>query len=376
MEPKINPIRGGTMFQMNHDFFDSFPVQFYAKETIVGGEHYPLGHFAVEALEVSGRVFREIDRLQELFQEEFQIFLSARSPSSAARAHTAVLALWEVVGKLPLYEKISPSDKKIHFLMGYMKEHPEEVADMLTVGTERHAMLIAWQQKLQLLAKQLRDFQTNTYFMLTEYFEQLPARTPAEYTRAYAKYKDDIRNAYDVAEWEEGDTAELDSVKMDFPFSLSFQPRIHPKTGRPFLAEEIHFGTLESFLHTDLMRGMAAGNLPRRCHNCGHYFLAVGAYDTVYCTRIAPCETTKTCRKVGAHRKEKEKNANEFIYREYARASNRLKGRKQRGSITVDKWNQQMAIAQELRAKALAGEISDGDYVGGLDKLDTVPLKG
>lgn len=51
-------------------------------------------------------------------------------------------------------------------------------------------------------------------------------------------------------------------------------------------------------------RGMAAGNIPRRCHNCGRWFLLVGAYDTVYCRRTAPGETKRTCRQVGAHRKE------------------------------------------------------------------------
>ncbi|WP_409967732.1 DUF6076 domain-containing protein [Bengtsoniella intestinalis] len=83
---------------------------------------------------------------------------------------------------------------------------------------------------------------------------------------------------------------------------------------------------------------MVAGNIPRLCHNCGHYFLAVGGYDTVYCTRIAPNETKKTCRKVGAQKKSAPKMLRNLSIKT-ARAYNRLKGRKQRGSISVDKWN-------------------------------------
>lgn len=39
--------------------------------------------------------------------------------------------------------------------------------------------------------------------------------------------------------------------------------------------------------------------LPRRCHNCGKYFLLTNGYNTCYCNNIAPGETERTCRKVG-----------------------------------------------------------------------------
>ena len=45
------------------------------------------------------------------------------------------------------------------------------------------------------------------------------------------------------------------------------------------MAERMTFEDLVSFLYMDLYRGMAAGNVPRQCHNCGRWFLAIGAYD-------------------------------------------------------------------------------------------------
>ena len=51
---------------------------------------------------------------------------------------------------------------------------------------------------------------------------------------------------------------------------------------------------------------MTVGNVPRQCHNYSKWFLAIGAYDTVYCQRVVPGETTRTCCQVGAHRKERE----------------------------------------------------------------------
>ena len=84
---------------------------------------------------------------------------------------------------------------------------------------------------------------------------------------------------------------------------------------------------------------------------------------------MAPGETRKTCRQVGPHRKEKRRNGAEFIRREYQRTYNRLKGRKHRGSIAADEWNWQVAAAQELKARAEKGEISDVVYRQELDGI-------
>ena len=106
--------------------------------------------------------------------------------------------------------------------------------------------------------------------------------------------------------------------------------------------------------------------MPRRCHNCRHFFLTVGGHDTVYCNRIAPGKTKRTCRQVGAHRKEKQKNESP-IHKEYFKAYNRLKGRKSRGSISTDKWNRQVAMIQDWQDAALKGELSDAEFKQRLD---------
>lgn len=106
--------------------------------------------------------------------------------------------------------------------------------------------------------------------------------------------------------------------------------------------------------------------MPRRCHNCRHFFLTVGGHDTVYCNRIAPGKTKRTCRQVGAHRKEKQKNESP-IHKEYFKAYNRLKGRKSQGSISTDKWNRQVAMIQDWRDAALRGEMSDAELKQKLD---------
>ena len=161
----------------------------------------------------------------------------------------------------------------------------------------------------------------------------------------------------------------MNGRRINFPVNISFVVEKDSKTGTPFMAERMTFEDLISFLYMDLYRGMAAGNVPRLCHNCGKWFLAVGAYDTVYCQRVAPGETERTCRQVGAHRKEKEKNGSELGYIEYSKAYNRLKSRKRRGTITVEQWNQQVACIQELKEAFLRGEMDDAEYKMKLNRI-------
>ncbi|MFI3168728.1 MAG: DUF6076 domain-containing protein [Faecalibacterium sp.] len=357
------------MFLMNHDFFDRFDVSFTKKESILSGKIYPLGYFANYVLEMDRSIFREISRKVDNFKYEFNIFLSARDVTSAALANEALLSLWELIAKLPVYRLVCEHDNKVNHLISYMREHPDEVDDMMTTGTARNQMLNLWLYNLENLVPSIKNFIQKTDFMLENYFENLPSRKAESYVRAYAKYKRDIVNGYDIADQEDKDTAELDLHQLTFPFSLSFAPKQHPKTKEVFLAEVITFGTLESFLYTDLMKAIATGNVPRKCHNCGKYFLAVGGYDTVYCERIAPDEKTKTCRKVGAHKKEKEKNGSSMIQKEYAKVYNRLKTRKNRGTISIDEWNEKVSLAQELKEKVNGGEISDVKYKALMDRI-------
>ena len=55
------------------------------------------------------------------------------------------------------------------------------------------------------------------------------------------------------------------------------------------------------------------------------------------------------------------------IHKEYFKAYNRLKARKNRGSLRTDKWNQQVAMIQEWRDAAVRGKMSDAELKRRLD---------
>lgn len=359
------------MIYYNDHFFERFDVLFGKKSSIVAGEEYPLGYFAAEAMELDAAVFEELKKLTQQASQEFDMFLTARTVSGAGMAIQALDRAWELVRQLPLYNKIPYRDGRGSSVSGVVRElrsDEQKLDRMLTVGTTENEMLRRWHGMYARLADDLQRFRYDTDDMLTDYFEELPSRRPEAYAAAFESCMESFREIYMQTEDDE-DLAYMNERRLNFPVSISFVVERDKKTGQPFMVERMTFEDLISFLYMDLYRGMAVGNVPRQCHNCGKWFLAIGAYDTVYCQWVAPGEATRTCRQVGAHRKERTKNGREFAYREYARVYNRLKTWKQRGKISEEKWNLRVAYIQEVRAAFLAGELSDVEYTAKLNQV-------
>ena len=86
-----------------------------------------------------------------------------------------------------------------------------------------------------------------------------------------------MKTAFQFAAEEDVIDEDLDSVQFSFPVRLGFRA-IAAKDGSAVFGEELTFEELASFLYTDLYKGMAAGNVPRRCHNCRHFFLTIGGH--------------------------------------------------------------------------------------------------
>ena len=103
---------------------------------------------------------------------------------------------------------------------------------------------------------------------------------------------------------------------------------------------------------------------------CGSRVVQSIFCKTCYCSNIVPGETERTCRKVGAHRKEAQGKANRTPAQvEYDRTYNRLKQRKNRKKISIDEWNIAVAKAQELMEQAGRGELTDTELKRQLELL-------
>lgn len=83
---------------------------------------------------------------------------------------------------------------------------------------------------------------------------------------------------------------------------------IHPKLGKPILVKRMHYQTIIGMLRADLFEGLAVGHAPKKCANCGRWFLTRNARLTKYCGGYDPDSGKKWgCRQVsnrkgGEHR--------------------------------------------------------------------------
>ena len=98
------------MGYQNDDLFEWFEVLFGKKSCIVAGKEYPLGYFAAEALEIDDALLAELKELTQLANEEFNVFLNARTASSAGMAVQELDRAWTLIRQLPLYNKIPHRD--------------------------------------------------------------------------------------------------------------------------------------------------------------------------------------------------------------------------------------------------------------------------
>lgn len=230
------------------------------------------------------------------------------------------------------------------------KEKWVQVQDVTSVGYAKYQGML---MELICFTEGLRGFRQLIDLMAGKCLEPLKRRNSSAYAEAYSCFYMQMFSA--------GVQVFGDDFGQGVPMEVSFVPMMHPtEEGKVFIAEKVTFNGLTDFLQTEFYRGLAMGNAPRRCHNCGRYFLLTAGYNTCYCNNIAPGETARTCRKVGAHRKEAQGKANHTpAQKEYDKAYNRLKARKQRGKISEDEWNDAVAKAQELVYRSERGKLSD-----------------
>lgn len=165
------------MIYQNDHFFERFDVLFGKKSSIVAGKEYPLGYFATEAMEVDDALLTELKKLAQQASQEFDMFLTARTASSAGMAIQELNRAWELVRQLPLYNKIPYREGRGSSASGIvydLRRDEQKLDRMLAVGTTENEMLRRWHGMYDCLADDLKRFRYDTDDMLTDYFEELP----------------------------------------------------------------------------------------------------------------------------------------------------------------------------------------------------------
>lgn len=350
-----------------------FKVHFWRDRVSIDSKVLPVGQVSTDVLNLSDEQLLD---LRHKANEMLKVMSSKLFNPEIKKDLVLVSAVQEklnevldIVLTLPLFEHLDVDSKLTRSMLpAAYAESPEDFQRMLLPGTLENEIFVGFLKKLVVISDELITFRVYVSAMLDFFFERLKRRNTEYYAVA-------VYDFFSNKEVQKEISASLHQAPV-YQFIQSRSALIEYTTmpnsedqKKYIVAERMVFSSIASFLHTDFFRGLMNCNVPRRCHNCGRYFLLLNGYNTCYCLNIAPDENKHTCRDVGAHKKEARREGKTPARIEYDKVYTRLKTRRARGKLSSDEWNAAVALALEYKDKAEAGEISDFELKEIYDKM-------
>ena len=119
------------------------------------------------------------------------------------------------------------------------------------------------------------------------------------------------------------------------------------------IVEKMYFDRLSDFVYVELMKGLQKGFLPKRCPNCGRWFLLEPGFDYNYCDNPAPQDPSKLCRDIGATNSFLDKKKNHAIWNVHQRAYRKYYARMKKNHMSRDDFYTWAENAAALRDELL-----------------------
>ena len=147
-----------------------------------------------------------------------------------------------------------------------------------------------------------------------------------------------------------GQSSEVDAPQVNIQYAVLEIDAEHHE-----LVEKLYFDRLEDFIYVELMRGLQRGFVPKRCANCGRWFLQMPGASYNYCDQPAPNSGEgKTCREVGATKSFRAKVLNNEIWAIHQRAYKKYFARTKKGAMTKVDFLVWETESERLRDEALS----------------------
>ena len=140
--------------------------------------------------------------------------------------------------------------------------------------------------------------------------------------------------------------------EVDAPL-VRAQYRIRGERENAEVVEKMYFDRLLDFVYVELMKGLQKGFVPKRCANCGRWFLQMPGMTYAYCGEPAPGQDGKTCREIGASSSFKDKVANNEVWQVQQRAYKKYYARTMRKDMTKAEFEAWTRDAEQKRDAAL-----------------------
>ena len=156
----------------------------------------------------------------------------------------------------------------------------------------------------------------------------------------------------------------FDRVRLFEPDEIDIETDL--KEIRPFASDtdaiRYDFENIGAFLYTDFFKGLKNNYVPKKCRNCGTYFLLPFGKYSDYCESSLADDPSKTCRDVSARKKYDEKCRVDPVWLAYNRAYKAHYARCIKKKMTKGEFEKWGTYAIELRNKAEAGELELAEY--------------
>ena len=120
------------------------------------------------------------------------------------------------------------------------------------------------------------------------------------------------------------------------------------------IVEEMYFDRLLDFVYVEFMKGLQRGFVPKRCANCGRWFLQMPGATYSYCNEPAPGQPDKTCREIGATNSFRSKVKNNDVWQVHQRAYKKYFARVRKGTMSKADFEVWSREAERLRDEALS----------------------
>ena len=354
-------VNGTKPLSEKENTIQEFTVMFWNSKVIIEKEAIPLGLISTEVLNYPDEKLSELQALSasalEFICDELYNPNTKKDIIFANRVQDKLNEVLDCIFELPLFNRLNLDlDLAKSLIPTTFNRFPEEFEQLIKPKTLENQIFTEYLFKLGYLPEELHSFKTYVSVLLDFYFERLKLRNSQYYAIGLYDFFGNTQLQQEIAASLPPSPFQIFHQTCGAMIEFTTMP--NPDNIKDYIiAERTVFNRLGEFLHVDFFRGLMHGHTPRRCKNCGNFFLLSDGYSTIYCNQIAPGETTKTCQKVGAHRtaargenKTPERKLYDLVY-------NRLKARHQRKTLSDDEWNKAVAQAWEYKEQAESGKL-------------------
>lgn len=145
-----------------------------------------------------------------------------------------------------------------------------------------------------------------------------------------------------------GQSPEVDAPQVNIQYAV-----LEMEDGTHELVEKMYFDRLSDFVYVELMKGLQRGFVPKRCPNCGRWFLQQPGLTYSYCDGPAPGGEGKTCRDIGSATSFKDKVRNHDVWKVHQRAYKKYFARTRKGTMSKTDFEAWGRESEVLRDRAL-----------------------